>query len=228
MSRRNCGALFLVFSACLLLTWTTGCGSGGGGTASLTSGLALTPEDSVKQIVANWEKVGGASIGIDSDGKPTAVLVGQTTTSAATATVTFQDLSGESWTFRIIGVTYDSEESARVLTTYVFQDLSAGEVQITFHMLKSEGAWLLEDITVLSLPQAVSVQSGIQGYVTDKNSGAPVPDARIDLWQDQYLGSTSTAPDGSYGFSDLTPVFYTIVIARDGYEDQTITGIAVL
>ncbi len=68
----------------------------------------------------------------------------------------------------------------------------------------------------------------IYGTVTDSSSGSPIADTTVTLQQGGLIidGMTTDAT-GQYSFMDITAGTYDVVYEKNGYLDQTASGIAV-
>lgn len=75
---------------------------------------------------------------------------------------------------------------------------------------------LLFAVVLLSL-QAWS-QLGISGFVTDRLTGAPMPQAKVEAASKQTL----TGVDGGFNIPVTEPGDYTIIVTVDGYEQASI------
>lgn len=216
--------LLLVFSLAI-----TGCGGGG------ASGTVQPqePEAAVRELIANW-KNGENVPRLVLNASSSASIVYQTGGEmSASDTISFHDLSGNSWNFVIESITRPSEGRAEVRTSLSFgflsSDPSASKAYITFIMLLDEGFWYLSDL-ILEIPTVIVImENGIEGYLSEKNN----PDVRLEgasvaLYQNQVkIATTITDANGCYKFSNLAPGTYSLVFVGGGYETLTITDVVV-
>lgn len=217
--------LLLVFSFSL-----TGCGGGG------SSGAVQTqdPEAAVRELVASWKNSANAPhVNLDASGR-TSVVFQTGGEPLASDTLTFMDLSGNSWQFVIESIVRPSAIHAEVRTSssfgYLASDPEATKAYITFLMDLDEGRWYLSDM-ILEIPTVIVVtENAIEGYVSEKNN----PDVRLQgasvtLYQGQTkIAESVTDANGYYKFSSLNPGTYTLVFTGGGYESLTINDIVVV
>lgn len=219
----------LLWGLCFLaILFIQGCGSGG---SSSNVAELMSPEEAVRNIFASWKLSDTAGISVSNTGeKVVGELRPQTETSQASGTIKFKDMAGETWNLQIDKVEYLTENRAYIHTLYRYQNLSEGGLKVSFLMEKDNGAWYLSDIVTEAVPTVVPVASGIQGYITDKITGAPVADARVEAFNSgtgALAGNASTGSDGFYKILDLAAGNYYLVIGRDGFEPYTISGIVI-
>ncbi|NLI74975.1 MAG: carboxypeptidase regulatory-like domain-containing protein [Candidatus Riflebacteria bacterium] len=224
---RSCWFLLLLVG--LVSGLLAGCGGGGGNSGTGVGPVAQTPEDAVRALVADWQQTGGPTLILAQTG-----TTATTTTSTATATtslgqVRFRDFfSDETWELSVDRVEYLSAEEAYIYTSYLYRDLAVGQSIIRFRLVRNNGLWELQDISVESLPAAVVSATGIQGFVIDKVTRQAVSGAEVHLWRAAAeVASTVTDLQGYYRFTGLTAGTYEIVIVRLGYRPETISGITV-
>ncbi len=211
----------LVFSFVLAAT-LGGCGGGGGGNSAAY--VTQAPEAALVEILDAWKIGGGPNLNLRS--LPVSQVATTTPTTATQyGTVSFTDLSGASWTFRIVDIRYESAERAVITTRYDFANIAEGQIEIEFFMVKDQGKWGLDDLSVTEIPEIFVTDTGIQGVVADELTQAPIEGALVYLSGTDY--STRTDATGFYNFSNLPPGNYTVIIARDGYIIKTITGVQV-
>lgn len=204
---------------CLALA---GCGSGGGGSTTGSLVSADSPEKALVETLDSWKTGGGPTLALQAN--PQAQVTPASPT-ASLGTLSFTDLSGESWIFEIFEVTYPSPGKALVKARYSFKQLEQGKLEMAFQMIKIEGAWKLADIVVTTIPVVLASKTGLQGQVKDDVTGAPLNGVLVYLSGTNY--STSTDKTGWYSFDSLPVGTYTVVIVRDGYVIKTIPGVEV-
>lgn len=222
---------FLLLLVALVSGVLSGCGGGGGGGSPATGvgAIAQTPEEAVRALVADWQQTGGPAL-ILAQTETTATTTTSTATSATSlGQIRFHDFfSDEIWDLSVDRVEYLTTEEAYIYTSYLYRDLAVGESIIRFHMIRDNGIWELQDISVESLPAAVVSATGIQGFVIDKVTRQAVSGAEVHLWHAAAeVASTVTDLQGYYRFTGLTAGTYEIVIVRLGYQPETISGITV-
>lgn len=211
----------------LIVAVITSIGCSGGGSANPAMNAVATPEEAVLSLVSQWNTADAPYISVTPTGEKS---VNFTQPSVSERTISFRDLSGSLWVFNIIEVIRTGENRASVKTSYAFRDSSLGAVYTYFHMILEQGVWYLDNIIVENLPAVSVYERGIQGYITDESSGAPVEGAMIQLFrsgESTSIASTSSYDNGYYSFSNLQPGSYTIVVARDDFILKTITDITV-
>lgn len=238
MSNRLCCPEFglstrrqLVLAVLMLVIGLTlaGCGGGGGGDAGVGANITPSPEDAVRGLLAAWETNGlGPVFGMAASGQPEASFASST----RLGEITLTDLSGKSWQLQVNQVEYLTSSLANITTTYFFESLELGRMIIVFQMGydNKENKWLLNDITAQTLPGVMQIETGIQGYVTDRIAGSPVASAAAVLWNqamDTVVQSTATNERGFYRMLGLTPGTYVLVISKDGYVLYTQPGVVV-
>ncbi|QAS52292.1 carboxypeptidase regulatory-like domain-containing protein [Halobacillus litoralis] len=88
----------------------------------------------------------------------------------------------------------------------------------TASVLLEPGSTVTQNFTLTQLV------SNVDGTVTDANTGDPLPDVLIQLFNTNgvLIGSFQTAVDGSYRIEDFTPGQYTITFSRPDYQTQSI------
>jgi Carboxypeptidase regulatory-like domain len=74
---------------------------------------------------------------------------------------------------------------------------------------------------------AGGVTGTLRGSVVDSKTNAPIAGARIDAHSQSGNYTTSTDAHGFFTLLDVPPDTYSVRIAADGYEPQTVTGITV-
>ncbi len=144
--------------------------------------------------------------------------------------IKFKDMSGEEWPLRIDEVVYLGPSVARVFTSYRSVNANRGNLKLTFSMVKDQSSWFLDDIEVTEVPVVVVTDKGISGIISDKTTNQPVNGAQIDIFNQtsgSRVDSMVTDATGFYSFTNLSPGTYYLVIERDGYEPQTISGIII-
>lgn len=79
----------------------------------------------------------------------------------------------------------------------------------------------------LASAQTQAINGSIRGRVTD-SAGAPVPDAKVGIVNDQtgFNRSLGTSEDGYYVFPNLPLGTYTLTIQKEGFETQKNPGIS--
>ncbi len=235
-----------VFAGILLIA---GCSGGGGGSENPLM-ETMTPDETVRLVYSKW--LGSSDLGmtVDKNGKPSIT----TTESGHLGYIKFKDLSGQVWDLIVEKVEYDGESEAEVYTSYVLTALNELTIKMVFNMIKDQGVWALDSITLTEIPKAVPVNTGdtgtntgtntgtstdtgttttdtgIKGFITDNVTSLPVEGAKIEVFNKStgvLSGSTVTAADGSYSVLELAPGTYYIVVGRDGYSPYTIDNILV-
>lgn len=201
-----------------------GCLGSGSQTASLTE--PETPESAVSEIFASWRANSSQLFAIGADGRVTAQ-----TTASETRYIRFRDFSGTDWQLIFTDVTYVTSELARVNTLYYYNDNPAyGGLRVVFLMAKDDGNWFLEGLEIVALPAVVVDAYGVKGVITDKISGLPVSEVRVEAYNqatNAISGYAVTDTAGFYQITEMTPGTYYLVINRDGYEPYTISGVVV-
>ncbi len=87
------------------------------------------------------------------------------------------------------------------------------------HNLKTFGKFLFLLLFLLGLDTIQAQQSGkIQGKITDKNSGDPLPGANVFL-EGTSLGA-ATSVDGGFSIRQVTPGNYSMIIRYVGYQEK--------
>jgi len=221
MNRIFVGITSLVF--CLLLT---GCGGSGGGGGPSSPVLEIPPEQALLSILDSWKNVGGARLNLVKKTLEQVATETTVTSEPSYGTITFKDLgSDESWVFRVIDIQKPSSLQANVVCRYNFKNLEDGQLKINFRLIKIEGIWRLDDVLVEEIPWVYVTETGIEGIVTDAQTGQPIEGALVYISGTNY--STRTDSDGLYSFQNLPKGTYTLLITRDGYVIKTITGVVV-
>ncbi|HOT28071.1 MAG TPA: carboxypeptidase-like regulatory domain-containing protein [Candidatus Ozemobacteraceae bacterium] len=207
-SRRTLFLLLPVLLTCMLAL--TGC-LGKGDPSTTTRPNA--PEEAVRGLVAEW--TGSAH-----------PLLAQTT---ATQTITFRDINRtNSWTFDVIGVEFPVSGIAHVYTRYRFGDVAATTVNVRFELSLYEGRWVFENFVIETLPSFVVTGTGVQGYITDAQSGLPVQNAAAALYQgDVRVAETLTDANGYYYLEAPAAGTYTLIVAKDGFEFLTVPNVTI-
>lgn len=199
----------------------TGCLSSGSQTSSSIS--PETPEKEVARILQSWQQTSPVFV-------PTSKGSLMSAEETSGNYISFKDLSGEVWTLKIEDILYVTEGNAIVTTYYYSINAEQGNLKIVFNMIKDQGFWYVDDITIEALPIVVVTGTGIKGVISDNVNNAPVEGALIEAYEQTtgtLAGSTVTGADGFYSITDLAPGNYYIVVARDGYSPYTISGIVV-
>jgi hypothetical protein len=88
---------------------------------------------------------------------------------------------------------------------------------LTLLVMLVQGTWVLAGTT-----------GGIAGTVTDAQSGRPVVGARVSVTSPTQNVTTTTDPQGRYGFLSLGPDTYTLAITAPGYQAFTQPGVTVI
>jgi|GEM_PF-4774590 len=193
----------------------------------------LTPEESVRLLLSQWNSDGGPIFNILYNLGPDAQVA---TSSFPSRTITFKELStGIQWPLTVDNVTYLSQSQAQIVTSYHFNDPAIGKFEIVFYMLKSqlEQRWLLDDIKTYSYPDVIAYERGITGrvYEISNNQELPIASAGIFVYLQPDLqtivAQATTNSSGYYTITNLIPGTYTIVVVRDGYVKKSYTGIVV-
>lgn len=214
--------LFLIIGI-LLPMLLIGCS---GGSSSPSAAVDTTPEAAVVDIFNN---VKAASIfRYDQLGKVTAQE--STSESSESGYISFRDLSGETWLFKVLRIEYVTDSNASVFTSYYNSGSPQfGGLDIVFKMIKDQGVWYLEGMEITEIPAVVVVGTGINGAITDEVTGLPVSGARVEAYDsaNQYVGYAVTDSSGYYEIMNLSPGSYYLVVSRAGYAPYTISGIQV-
>lgn len=213
-------ALFFFFLLAL-----TGC-SGGGGEAGPVAPATATPEAAVAGLFNDWCQ--SQVFRFDTaQGK----IVAQESTAGENGYISFRDMSGTTWQFKIDKVEYFSANSAAVHTSYYYSGAPQfGGLKVSFMMVKDSGNWYLNNLVITQVPAVVVVGTGINGVVTDKVSGLAVSGARVEIYNASaatLAGYAVTDSSGYYEINELSPGSYYVVISRDGFAPYTISGIQV-
>jgi len=199
----------------------TGCLNSGSQTSSSIS--PETPEKEVAKILQSWQQSSPFFV-------PTSKGALMASEETSGNFIRFKDLSGEVWTLKIEEVMYVTEGSAIVTTYYYSINAEQGNLKMVFSMIKDQGFWYVDDITIEALPVVVVTGTGIKGVISDNANNAPVEGALVEAFEQAtgvLVGSAVTGVDGFYSITDLNPGNYYIVVARDGYSPYTISGIVV-
>jgi hypothetical protein len=212
-------ALFFFFLLAL-----TGCGGGGG--AGPVTPETSTPEAVVAELFNSWRQ--SQVFRFDAaQGK----IVAQESTASESRYISFRDMSGTTWQFKIDKVEYFSANSAAVHTSYYYSGAPQfGGLKVSFMMIKDSGAWFLNSLVITQVPAVVVVGTGINGIITDKVSGLPVSGARVEIYnasEATLAGFAVSDSSGYYEINELLPGSYYVVISRDGFAPYTISGIQV-
>jgi outer membrane receptor protein involved in Fe transport len=90
-------------------------------------------------------------------------------------------------------------------------------------------AWLAAWPAVPSLAPPAAAQEAaagaLRGTVYDRDFGAPLDGARVSIAE--ALLSVTTSANGNFLFERVPPGSYTVIVARQGYEKQLVTGVVV-
>jgi hypothetical protein len=222
-SRLYYGAAFVLLFCSVVLF--TGCSGGG---SSAQSEVISSPESAVVKILDSWRATSDMNFGYDDSGK---ILAQEETGNETSGYIEFKDLSGEVWRFTVLKVEYESEDIARVFTSYYYSGSPQfGGLDIVFRMVKDQDTWFLDGLEITEIPAVVVTGTGINGAITDKVSGEPVSGARVELYSstdDQLVGYAVTDSGGYYEIMDISAGTYYLVVSRDGYAPYTISGIQV-
>ncbi len=91
-------------------------------------------------------------------------------------------------------------------------------------------AWLAAMLAAPGLAPGAAAQEApagaLRGAVLDKDLGAPLAGARVSIVE-ALLSATTTA-DGNFLFEKVPPGAYTVIVSRDGYERQLVTGVSIV
>ncbi len=100
-------------------------------------------------------------------------------------------------------------------------------------MTRSKCGWLATAVTaaafvLASVFVAAQFRAAIQGVVTDQ-TGAVLPGADVTLTSQEtgVARQTVTGDEGLYRFSGLAPGLYTLSVALDGFQTETVQDLAV-
>ncbi|MBF0502999.1 MAG: carboxypeptidase regulatory-like domain-containing protein [Candidatus Riflebacteria bacterium] len=213
------------FICILSLTLLAGCGGSGGGTSTVGPGVNNdSPVSALKAQLAVWAKTSSPSLNLSSQ-------KAQTASSTSLGTVTFRDLSGVSWIFNVLSVTYATTDQADILVEY-FQT-SGAKIDIDFMMSRTNEGWIISDINVTGIPDIIVITNTftgnvMKGTVTEKGTGVPISGALVALISATGVTTnTSSDASGYYEFTGVPAGTYTLVISRDGYVIETKTGIII-
>jgi len=199
----------------------TGCLSSGSQTSSPVT--PESPEKEVARILQSWQQ----NPPVFSVSEKGSLLASEETSGNF---IRFKDLSGELWTLKISDILYVNTGVAKVTTFYYSVNADQGSLKIVFTMIKDQGFWYVDNISVETLPVVVVSGTGIKGIISDSVSNAPVQGALVEAYEQSsntFAGSSVTGSDGFYSINDLSPGTYYLVVARDGYTPYTISGIVV-
>ncbi len=215
--------LFLIIGVLLPILFT---GCSGGGSSAPSASVDTTPEAAVVGIFNNLKA--GSIFRYDQLGKVSAQE--STSESSESGYISFRDLSGEVWLFKVLKIEYSSASNASVFTSYYNSGAPQfGGLNIVFKMVKDDGLWYLEGMEITEIPAVVVVGTGINGAITDEVTGLPVSAARVEAYDsaNQLVGYAVTDSSGYYEIMDLSPGSYYLVVSRAGYAPYTINGILV-
>lgn len=199
----------------------TGCLNSGSQTSSSVS--PESPEKEVARILGSWQQ----NPPVFSVSEKGSVLASE---ESSENFIRFKDLSGEVWTLKISEILYVNDGMALVTTLYYSVNADQGNLKIVFTMIKDQGFWYVDNISVEALPVVVVSGTGIKGVISDATNNAPVEGVLVEAYEqtsNTFAGSSVTGSDGFYSINDLSPGTYYIVVARDGYAPYTISGIVV-
>jgi TonB-dependent receptor len=91
------------------------------------------------------------------------------------------------------------------------------------------GAWLVSWPLAPALSPSAAAQEAatgaLRGAVYDRDFGTPLGDVRVSIAE--ALLSVTTSEDGNFIFERVPPGSYTVIVAREGYERQLLTGVVV-
>ncbi len=210
MQRRP--VMIMLFCA-VLLTLLTGCGGGGGGGTASFLPVGTSPEETLRRSLAEWQQGGG----------PTLALVSG---ASSYGSITFRDLSDKTWTFAITQIIRFGDDLAEIDTIFTTSYAATDTAKINFTMVREEGEWVIESISVYIPPAGIPSSGGtLQGVVTDALYGSSVPTPVAGALV--YISGTDfqavTDANGYYQIDGIPPGTYDIVITRDGYAPQTFT-----
>jgi len=216
---------FFLSSLLVLLMLATGCSGGGGSASGLAPVQTDSPESALRRTISTWEQGTGPALALIPQVAQTVSGTTGTASGTSLGTITFRDLSGSSWIFQILMITYTSTNQAEVTTVY-YGGSQYVQIELTFVMAKSREGWVLDNFKVTKLPEVISTSPGLlRGIVTETGSGKPIAGALVLLSGTPYTASTDA--NGAYEFSGIPAGTYTLIVNRDGYVLKTITGIVV-
>lgn len=218
-------SLLAVLLLLFVLGTLTGCLSSGSQTAANIE--PETPQKAVYEVFDTWRQQTAPVFSVTPQG---AITSGETVPTTDANYIRFKDLSGEIWSLRLETVTYLTPESAKVYAYYNTISAEHGGLKIIFSMVKDQGKWFMDDMEIIALPVAVVTGTGIKGIITDKVTNLPVTGARVEAYNQStgtIAGYAVTGSNGFYSIVDLQPGSYYLVVARDGYDSYTISGIVV-
>ncbi|MCL2518207.1 MAG: carboxypeptidase regulatory-like domain-containing protein [Oscillospiraceae bacterium] len=138
--------------------------------------------------------------------------------------------TGVSSTVKLInsnGVTFDTKQTGST-GSYLFTDVPNG----TYTIEASAQGYVAKTLAAFAVNGNVSNKDvllersayTISGKITDKSSGSPIAAVTIQLrnTNNQIVDSRFTNSNGEYTFSSVTPGYYTMIVAKDGYITGTI------
>lgn len=223
MPNRNLLSVLLLIS--LVLLTLPGCLSSGSQTVANVQ--SESPEAAVGELLNSWRQQSGPVFVVNPAG---AIVPSESASTSGTDYIKFTDLSGEVWSLILGEITYQSVDTATVNAYYYSISAEYGGLHIVFKMVRDQGQWLLDDFIVTALPAVVVTGTGVKGVISDSATSLPVSGARVEAYiqgTSSIAGAAVTADNGFYSIVDLAPGSYYLVVARDGYEPYTITGIVV-
>lgn len=223
MPNRFMLSAFLLIS--LVLLTITGCLSSGSQTVANVQ--SESPEAAVGELLSSWRQQSGPVFVVSPSGT---IVPSESASIDGVSYIRFKDLSGNVWSLALGEITYQSVDFATVNVYYYSISAEHGGLKIVFKMVRDQGQWLLDDFIVTALPAVVVTGTGVKGVISDSATSLPVVGARVEAYlqgTSSIVGAAVTAENGFYSIVDLSPGSYYLVVARDGYEPYTISGIVV-
>ncbi|MBU1107530.1 MAG: carboxypeptidase-like regulatory domain-containing protein [Candidatus Riflebacteria bacterium] len=213
----------LVFFALVTL-----CGCSGGGSQAGSGVVTSSPESAVYEILESWQSSQPSVVSVD--GEQPAVRQESTVIPSEERYISFKDMSGELWSLHVTQIVYLSIDIAEVYTSHTSTDANIGSLELIFEMVRESGRWYLEGIRVVEIPVVIVTGTGIKGVLSDESTNLPISGALVELYNQStgiIAGSTTTDETGFYSILDLSPGTYYLVIEREGFAPQTISGITI-
>ncbi len=95
------------------------------------------------------------------------------------------------------------------------------------NLCRALGVLLVFAFTAMPLSALAATTGGLTGTVVDSQSRAPIGGAQVTISSPTQVEHATTDASGRYTFISLGPDTYTLSVAREGYDVQSIAGVTV-